>query len=84
MDYKKQIQKAAANNELILGLKEVEKALKSGEGKLVVISDNCPETEMIKHYANLSKVKVENYPGSSYELGALAKVPFSVSVLMVK
>ena len=85
MEWKNEIKKATVEEgKLLLGLRSVKKALKKGEGKLIVISSNCPEPEAIKRHAKLAKVKVVEFEGSSYELGAMARRPFSVSILMVK
>lgn len=85
MEWKNEVKDATAKEgKLLLGLNSVEKALRKGEGKLVVISNNCPETELVMRHAKLAKVKVVKSEGSSYELGAVARQPFSVSILMVK
>lgn len=83
MEWKSQLKKAVADESLVLGFKSVEKALKEGMGKLVVISKTCPDAELIKHYAGLAGVETVDFSGTGYELGAMAKKPFSVSVLLV-
>jgi len=84
MEWKNEVKTAAEKGKLLMGLRSVEKALKKGEGKLVVISSNCPEPDAVKRHAKLAKVKLVEFKGSSYELGAIARQPFSVSSLMVK
>ncbi|MBR9681944.1 MAG: 50S ribosomal protein L30e [Candidatus Altiarchaeota archaeon] len=85
MEWKNEVKKAAMDEgHLFMGLKSVEKALKKGEGKLIVISLNCPTPDAVKRHAKLAKVKVVDFEGSSYELGAIARQPFGVSVLMVR
>lgn len=62
------------------------KASLSGRAKMVIISSNCPATlsQDVKHYCHLSGIPMLVYEGTSFELGATAGRPHSVSVLTVQ
>lgn len=56
---------------LILGYKSAIKALRLGQSKLIIISNNCPairRTEL-EYYAMLSKSQVHHFDGNNVELG---------------
>ena len=55
----------------ILGYKSAIKALRLGQSKLIIISNNCPairRTEL-EYYAMLSKSQVHHFDGNNVELG---------------
>jgi large subunit ribosomal protein L30e len=57
----------------------------NGKAKLFVVAENTPaevKSEVHK-YAELSKVPVIDFPGSSMELGSVCGRPFPVAVLSV-
>ncbi|HDR53672.1 MAG TPA: 50S ribosomal protein L30e [archaeon] len=83
MEWKTEVRKATADHRLLMGLKQVEKALKEGKGKLVVIAKTCPEAQTLHNMAKLGHIRAVDFDGTGYELGAMAKKPFSVSVLLV-
>lgn len=55
----------------LLGYKSTIRALRTGEAKLVILSNNCPTVRKaeIEYYAVLSKAKVVFYPGNNVSLG---------------
>ena len=53
------------------GYKSAIKALRQGQSKLILISNNCPairRTEL-EYYAMLSKAQVHHFDGNNIELG---------------
>lgn len=56
-----------------------------GKAKLFVLARNTPAEvmEKVRNYAELSKVPVIDFPGSSMELGSVCGRPFPVAVLSV-
>ena len=55
----------------MIGYKTVLKALRQGQSKAVLISNNCPpirRTEL-EYYAILGKSKVHHFDGNNIELG---------------
>lgn len=55
----------------VLGYKSTLRSLRSGEAKLVILSNNCPTIRKaeIEYYAVLSKARVVFYPGNNTALG---------------
>lgn len=84
MEWKKEMQKAVKGGQVDLGVKQVLKGLRKSEGRLVVVSRDCPEAEEINHYAELAGVPLHVFPGRGFDLGATVKKPFSVSAVLVK
>ncbi|EFJ14031.1 hypothetical protein SELMODRAFT_19071, partial [Selaginella moellendorffii] len=68
-----------------LGYKTVLKSLRSGKGKLVLISNNCPPLRKseIEYYAMLSKTNVHHYSGNNVELGTACGKYYRVSCLTI-
>ena len=54
-----------------LGYKSTLRALRAGEAKLILLSNNCPTVRKaeIEYYAVLAKAKVVFYPGNNTALG---------------
>jgi len=84
MDWKRELQKAVKEGRAVLGLKRTVKLLKRGVGKFVVIASSCPAKDDVKYYAKLCGIEAIEFEGDGYELGAMVKKPFSVSVVLVK
>lgn len=57
----------------------------NAKAKLFVVAENTPVEvkEQVHKYAELSKVPVIDFPGSSMELGSVCGRPFPVAVLSV-
>lgn len=55
----------------VLGYKSTLKALRSGDAKLIILSNNCPTVRKaeIEYYAVLAKAKVVFYHGNNISLG---------------
>lgn len=55
----------------VLGYKSTLRALRSGDAKLIILSNNCPTIRKaeIEYYAVLSKARVVFYPGNNISLG---------------
>lgn len=55
----------------VLGYKSTLRSLRSGEAKLIILSNNCPTVRKaeIEYYALLSKAKVVFYHGNNIALG---------------
>lgn len=84
MDWKRDLQKAVQEGKVVLGVKSALRSLKESKGKMIVISESCPEAETINYYAKLAKIPVHEFPGDGYDLGATVKKTFSVSAVLVK
>lgn len=55
----------------VLGYKSTLKSLRSGEAKLIILSNNCPTVRKaeIEYYAAISRAKVVFYHGNNIALG---------------
>lgn len=55
----------------VIGYKSTLRALRSGDAKLIILSNNCPTIRKaeIEYYAVLSKARVVFYPGNNISLG---------------
>jgi len=55
----------------VLGYRSTLRSLRSGEAKLIILSNNCPTIRKaeIEYYAVLSKARVVFYPGNNISLG---------------
>lgn len=66
-----------------IGTKETTNAIKNGNAKLVIISQNCPNTSDITTLAKKKKIPVYNYNSDSIHLGTSCGKSFAVSVFAV-
>lgn len=69
--------------EVKIGTKETTNAIKNGKAKLVVVSQNCPNTSDITILAKKKKIPVYNYNSNSINLGISCGKAFAVSVFAV-
>lgn len=79
VDIGRALKTAATTGKVVFGVQQTERAVKSGEAKMVVISANCP-SEFLR---TTSAVPVRTFEGTNMELGALAGKPFSVSAVAI-
>lgn len=80
IDLGRALKAAISTGRVDFGIEQTEKAVNSGEAKLVIVSRNCP-SDFLKLKDH--DVKVHEYGGNNMELGALCGKPFSVSALAV-
>lgn len=69
----------------ILGYKQGVKSLRTGKGKMILISSNCPplrKSEM-EYLAMLAKTPVHHYSGDNTELGTACGKLFNCSVVTI-
>ncbi len=85
MDINRAIRVAVDTGNVILGSKRTIKNIKHGEGKLVILAENCEKNTMddIIYYAKLSNIPVYIHNLQSLELGAVCGKPFPVSALLI-
>jgi len=68
-----------------IGYKNTIKALRAGQSKLILISNNCPairKTEL-EYYAMLAKSDVHNFEGNNVELGTALGKLYAVSAMVI-
>ena len=71
------------SNGLVFGLSEVKKALQQGKLSKIVMSSNLFDTDrdQIKHYGELSQIKLFNVKETNEELGLICKKSFNISII---
>lgn len=80
VDMGRALKTAIATGKVVFGEQQAVKAVKKGEAKLVIVSNNCPN-EYLRSKGH--GVPVHVFEGTNLELGALAGKPFSVSAMAV-
>ncbi len=85
IDVIKAIRMAVDTGKVELGADKTEKNIKNGKGKIILISENCPQNRKnnIEYYSRLSDIPVYYFKGSNMELGEACGKPFSVSAMVV-
>ncbi|MFQ5986245.1 MAG: 50S ribosomal protein L30e [Thermoplasmata archaeon] len=73
------LRKAIETGTVVLGLRQVRRAVLSDQARLVIRARNCPD-EFLKARED---VAVEEFQGNNVELGAACGKPFSVSAVAV-
>lgn len=86
MSTQETIQEALKTKKAIIGYKDSIKFIKVNSPKLIVISNNLPESlrKEIEQNAKVSKAKLEVFDGDSRQLGIFCGKPFPVSTLVIK
>jgi len=80
------IQEAIKSKKIIIGYRNSIKFIKVNTPKLIVISNNLPESlrKEMEQNAKVGKMKMEVFDGSSRELGTFCGKPFPVSALVIE
>ncbi|MFH1127431.1 MAG: 50S ribosomal protein L30e [archaeon] len=86
MDMVKTIKNAIDANKITIGTDVTLKNLNQGKLDSAIIASNCPADikRDIEKAAKLSDLKIQTFEGTSIELGATARKPFSITVLGIK
>ncbi len=86
MDINKQIRMAVKTGKVDFGTRSAMSSVNSARAKLVILANNCPDTQRndIRYNAGQSEVPVYVFSGSSLDLGALCDKPFPVSALVIR
>ncbi|KAA0146221.1 hypothetical protein FNF27_04138 [Cafeteria roenbergensis] len=79
------IQLVIKSGRYAMGYKQTLKALRTGDAKLVIISNNCPPLRRseLEYYAMLSKSGVHQFAGDNNLLGTACKKLYRCSVMTV-
>jgi large subunit ribosomal protein L30e len=85
LDLSKEIRQAVDTGKTLIGPNRALKAVKRGEGKLVILASNCRADvrEDMEYYAKLAGISVLSCPMDNIELGLACGKPFSVNVMVV-
>ncbi|MFQ6009676.1 MAG: 50S ribosomal protein L30e [Candidatus Aenigmatarchaeota archaeon] len=81
-----EIKTAIANKKVIIGTKEVVKALKGGNVKKVIIASNVPGNTVrdLEHYQKVSGIEMEKFKGTGKQLGISCGKPFGIAVMAIR
>jgi len=85
VDIVREIQTAIRTGKVVLGYRRTLRELVNDRAKLVIVAKNAPSNivEELKYYASISRTPILVFEGSSRELGAACRKPFTVSALAV-
>ncbi len=85
VDANKEIRRAVDTGKVAFGLRETQKKILAGEGKLVIVTKNLPinEKEVIKQLAKVEEKKFYEYPDSGLVLGRACGKPFVISTMLI-
>jgi ribosomal protein L30E len=74
------------SKKIVLGYRNSIKFIKLKTPKLIVISNNLPESlkKEIEQNAKVGKMKIETFNGTSKELGTFCGKPFPVSAFVIE
>ncbi len=83
MDIEKAIRSAVDSGKVIFGERQTLKATRSGEIKLAIIAEDCPQErrESLEKLGEASGVNIYNFQGSGMDLGSVCGKPFIVSMM---
>jgi large subunit ribosomal protein L30e len=84
-DIGRELQVAMNTGRVVIGFEETKKAVLAGTPKMVILAANAPRwaRDDIEYYARLAGIPVFIFPGSSIELGAVAKRPHRIMAIAV-
>jgi len=84
-DLERELQTAIRTGKVVLGYRRTLRELVNDRAKLVLVAKNAPShmIEELKYYASISQTPILVFEGSSRELGAACRKPFTVSALAV-
>ncbi|TFF86793.1 50S ribosomal protein L30e [Candidatus Thorarchaeota archaeon] len=85
MSLNQPIASAVSTGKCKIGARSSIDAVKKGDAKLVVVAANCPtdEYEDIERYTKLTGIKVQQFEGTSWDLGEVVGKPFMVSAIAI-
>lgn len=83
MDVQRSLRTAVGTGKVLIGADQTEKAVASGEAKLVILANNSPVGDDIRKAADDKRIPVYDYSGMGTQLGPACGKPFAISALAV-
>ena len=80
---KKNVKDVIKKGTVKIGEKETKNAVKNGNAKLIIVSNNCPYIKEINKIAKDKSIPVYNYSSSGIDLGYACGKNYSVSSFVV-
>ena len=86
IDLDKIIKSAIKSGKIFIGSKQTINAAETGKAVALIHALNCSENikEELQYYANLSKIPLYTYYGSTSDLGLACGKPFLISAIAVR
>ncbi|MHA1131562.1 MAG: 50S ribosomal protein L30e [Candidatus Helarchaeota archaeon] len=68
-----------------IGSKKSLTLVKSGQGQLVVVANNCPKAILddLRFYCDFADIPIYQYKGSNWDLGFICGRPHMISTLLI-
>jgi large subunit ribosomal protein L30e len=79
IDLPRALRLAADTGDVRFGIRQVRKAVKAKQAKMVVVASNCPPAAL----EGLPDVEIFRFSGTNADLGTSCGMPFSVAALAV-
>lgn len=85
MDVVREIQTALKTGKVVIGSRETISAVVNGKAKLVIVASNTPLRirRDLERYCKLSSTPIYEFPGTSWDLGAVCNKPFMVAAMAI-
>lgn len=85
MDVVREIQTALRTGKVVLGSRETITAVVNGRAKLVIVASNAPQQirRDLERYCKVSGTPIYEFPGTSWDLGAVCNKPFMVAAMAI-
>ena len=83
VDVDKILKMTVKKGKVKIGSKETKNIIDKGEAKIVVLANNCPNSESLIFIAKKKNIPVYNYNASSIDLGVTCGKSFAVSIFAV-
>jgi len=83
LDIDKNLKLTVKKGKVKIGAKESKTAIDNGSAKLIVISNNCINSDEIKKLSDKNKIPIYNYNKHSIDLGYICGKAFAVSVFAI-
>lgn len=83
MDVQRSLRTVIGTGKVLIGADQTQKAVASGEAKLVILANNNPVGEEIREAATDKRIPVYDYQGMGTQLGPACGKPFAISALAV-
>ncbi|MBI4019992.1 MAG: ribosomal L7Ae/L30e/S12e/Gadd45 family protein [Candidatus Aenigmarchaeota archaeon] len=81
----KDIQDAVKSGSVVMGTRNVIKAVKAGGVGRIVHASNVPDITLreLRHYSSIASIEVSGFDGTSIKLGEVCGKPFGILVIGV-
>ena len=86
MTVRDEIKSALESNKVLIGTKRIIKDIKTKDLNLVIVASNCPDEikKDLMHYSKIVDLKVQEFDGTSKELGTFCGKPFPIATIAIK